>query len=70
MQNTIAYLRAYDEFREETKIQQYFDCIENGLNLVVSPRDVDSRANWLKEHSDIEKIVMEYYGISRVDKIQ
>lgn len=70
MQNTIAYLRGYDEFKEETRIQQYFDCIENGLNLVVNTRDVDSKANWLKEHSDIEKIVMEYYGISRVDKIQ
>lgn len=70
MQSTVEYLRRIDEFKEEIRIQNYFDSIEKGLDIVVRPRDEVIKANWLQEHSDIEKIVMEYYAISRVDKTQ
>lgn len=68
MKRNLRSIREHTQFQNEVLLQKYFDCIQRGFNLAVDVRKDTLKNQWFEEYLGLEKEVMDYYGISKVER--
>ena len=68
MRTNFEFIKKQKEFLGQNLLKRYFDCIDEGLNSLTFPRKSGYGQNWLQRYSELEKQVMQYYGLARSEE--
>ena len=68
MRTNFEFIKKQKEFLGQNLLKRYFDCIDEGLHSLTVPRKSGYGNNWLQRYSELEREVLQYYGLARSEE--